>query len=209
MAGHFSRPTDIAPRRTPLEFKDQSMQQIGTDRVPASAGTLEHVVLLDAADQPAGTAEKLDAHRKGLKHLAISVIVRDRDGRWLLQRRAAGKYHSGGLWTNTCCSHPRPGETVPAAASRRLAEEMGIACALEPAFVTTYRAAVDPDLIEHEVVHVFIGTYDGAISPDPDEVESWRWVSVEDLVADIAARPDAYTVWFRHYVEDFLDRMTG
>ncbi|ALK10366.1 isopentenyl-diphosphate Delta-isomerase [Blastochloris viridis] len=184
------------------------MQQIGTDYVATPRGASEHVVLLDGADLPIGTAEKLDAHRQGLKHLAISVIVRDGAGRWLLQRRAAGKYHSGGLWTNTCCSHPRPGEAVPAAAARRLVEEMGIACPLELAFVTTYRAAVEPDLIEHEVVHVFLGTYDGAISPDPDEVDAWRWVAVAELVEDIDARPDAYTVWFRHYVADFLDKMT-
>ena len=170
----------------------------------------EQVILVDAQDREIGTLEKLAAHRNGgVLHRAFSVFLVDPQGRWLLQQRAAGKYHFPNLWTNSCCSHPRPGEAMPAAASRRLVEEMGIACALEPAFVTTYRAAVDPDLIEHEVVHVFIGTYDGAISPDPDEVASWRWVSVEDLVADIAARPDAYTVWFRHYVEDFLDRMTS
>jgi isopentenyl-diphosphate delta-isomerase len=185
------------------------MQQIGTDYIAAPGGTSEHVVLLDGEDRPAGTAEKLDAHRQGLKHLAISVVVRDGAGRWLLQQRAAGKYHSGGLWTNTCCSHPRPGEAVVDAACRRLVEEMGIACRLELAFVTTYRAKVDPDLIEHEVVHVFLGSYEGDISPDPDEVEAWRWTTVEDLLKDIDAHPEAYTVWFRHYVEDFLDHMTA
>lgn len=185
------------------------MQQIGTGYGAAPCGTSEHVILLGDNDQPIGTAEKLAAHRQGLKHLAISVIVRDGAGRWLLQQRAAGKYHSGRLWTNTCCSHPRPGEAIVDAASRRLTEEMGIACQLELAFVTTYRANVDPDLIEHEVVHVFLGTYEGDIAPDPDEVEAWRWTTVDDLLADIDAHPAAYTVWFRHYVEDFLDHMTG
>ena len=169
----------------------------------------EQVILVDENDRSTGTAEKLDAHRRGLLHRAFSVFIFDGKGRLLLQRRAASKYHSGGLWTNTCCSHPRPGEAIVDAASRRLTEEMGIACQLELAFVTTYRANVDPDLIEHEVVHVFLGTYEGDIAPDPDEVEAWRWTTVDDLLTDIDAHPATYTVWFRHYVEDFLDHMTG
>src|SRR5215510_16253294 len=121
----------------------------------------ELMILVDAADRQVGTAPKLAVHREGRLHRAISVQITDGRNRLLLQKRHIGKYHSGGLWTNTCCSHPRPGETVLAAAQRRLEAEMGIACALRSLFTTSYRANLDNGMVEHEIVHVFAGTYEG------------------------------------------------
>jgi isopentenyl-diphosphate delta-isomerase len=158
------------------------------------------VILVDADDVEIGTAEKLDAHRRGLKHRAISALVHNSAGEFLLQQRAAAKYHSGGLWTNACCSHPYPGESAADAAQRRLAEEMGVTCGLEPLFRFSYRAPVPGGLIEDEVVHVFGGRHDGPVRPDPAEVGAWKWMTMRDLDADLRARPDAYTVWFRQYV---------
>jgi isopentenyl-diphosphate delta-isomerase len=158
------------------------------------------VILVDDADAAIGTAGKLDAHQRGLKHRAISVLVRNSAGKFLLQRRSPAKYHSGGLWTNACCSHPRPGEPTADAARRRLNEEMGFACDMTPLFVFQYREPVPGGLIENELVHVFGGRHDGAIKPDPAEVSEWKWIAYADLVTDLRACPSAYTVWFRHYV---------
>jgi isopentenyl-diphosphate delta-isomerase len=159
----------------------------------------DKVILVDAEDNEVGTAGKLDAHRCALLHRAISVLIRDSRGRLLLQKRQAGKYHSGGLWTNCCCSHPRPGEAPIDAAHRRLTEEMGFDCRLEPLGLTSYRAAVGNGLTEHEVVHLFAGTYDGPVAPDPREADGFAWVEADELAADLAARPARYTAWFRHY----------
>lgn len=159
----------------------------------------ERVVLVDAQDREIGTADKLEAHRRGLLHRAISVLIRDSEGRLLLQKRHAGKYHSGGLWTNCCCSHPRPGEAPIEAAHRRLREEMGFGCPLEPLGLTSYRAAVGDGLTEHEVVHLFAGTYDGPVAPNPREADGFAWTDASELTKDLAARPDHYTAWFRHY----------
>jgi isopentenyl-diphosphate Delta-isomerase len=159
----------------------------------------ERVVLVDAEDREIGTADKLEAHRRGLLHRAISVLIRDSEGRLLLQKRHAGKYHSGGLWTNCCCSHPRPGEAPIEAAHRRLREEMGFSCPLEPLGLTSYRAAVGDGLTEHEVVHLFAGVYDGPVAPSPLEADGFAWTDAAELAKDLAARPDHYTAWFRHY----------
>ena len=137
----------------------------------------------------------------GSRHRAISALVRNSKGAFLLQRRHPAKYHSGGLWTNACCSHPLPGESVTDAAHRRLAQEMGVACSLEPLFVLHYREQVSDGLIEHEVVHVFGGSHDGPVQPDPTEVSEWKWMAFDELASDIRARPEAYTVWFRQYVD--------
>jgi isopentenyl-diphosphate delta-isomerase len=158
------------------------------------------LILVDSNDNEIGTAGKLDAHRRGLKHRAISALIKNAAGEFLLHRRNFAKYHSGGLWTNACCSHPAPGESAADAAKRRLFQEMGITCALEPMFVFDYRADVPGGLIEHEIVHVFGGRHDGAVKPDPDEVSEWKWIGFDELVADMQARPEAYTVWFRRYV---------
>lgn len=166
----------------------------------------EKVILVDEQDRPRGSAPKLLAHRKGLLHRAISVQVSDGRGRLLLQKRHIGKYHSGGLWTNTCCSHPRPGESTIDAAARRLEEEMGIRCALRPLFTTRYRADVGNGMIEHEVVHVFAGVHDGRIRPDPQEADGYAYLTSEELEADL--REDAtrvssrYSAWFKIYTRD-------
>lgn len=165
------------------------------------------VVLVDADDSEIGTAAKLDAHKRGLKHRAISVLVRNTAGEFLLQRRSLSKYHSGGLWTNACCSHPLPGEPTAEAARRRLAEEMGFTCPMVPLFIYQYREPVPGGLIENELVHVFGGQHDGPVKPDPAEVGDWKWIGYPALAADMAAHPDSYTVWFRHYVARHGDQI--
>lgn len=159
----------------------------------------EHVILVDENDRPLGISEKMSAHRDGKLHRAFSIFVFNDEGELLLQRRALNKYHSSGLWTNTCCSHPRPGEPVLRAATRRLKEEMGIDVALSPLFVMQYRARVSRRLIESEVVHAFSGCFEGTPEPESSEVSDWRWISLPDLCADIDRRPERYTIWFRYF----------
>jgi isopentenyl-diphosphate delta-isomerase len=170
---------------------------------PRIDNSSDHVIVVDANDTPIGTASKLEAHRSGLRHRAISVVIGDRDGRILLHRRAAGKYHSGGLWTNTCCSHPRPGEQASDAATRRLVEEMGISCPLVFMFSMNYRAEVSNGLVEDEIVHVFGGRFDGTPSPDPLEVSDWCWKPFGEVERDVDARPAIYTIWFRKIRNEF------
>jgi isopentenyl-diphosphate delta-isomerase len=160
----------------------------------------ELILLVDADDRIIGTGEKLETHRRGALHRAFSVIVWNSAGRLLLQKRAAGKYHSGGLWTNACCGHPRPKENVRTAACRRLREEMGFTCKLSPLGTITYRAELDGGMVEHELVHVFRGFYDGAVTPDPAEAEDYRWLSLADVRADMTSGPERYSVWLREYL---------
>lgn len=167
----------------------------------------ERIVLVDDRDKGVGTAPKLDAHRRGLLHRALSVVVRDREGRLLLQKRHARKYHSGGLWTNTCCSHPRPGEAVADAAARRLQEEMGFSCPLLPLTRLIYRAEVGPGMVEHEFVHVFAGLFEGPVRPDPREADGFAWTTPEALAADLRAAPERYTAWFRTYCAEHWEPM--
>ena len=167
---------------------------------------MEEVILVDRDDAPVGTAEKLQAHVDGVLHRAFSVFVLNAEGGVLLQRRAAAKYHSGGLWTNTCCSHPRPGEPVERAAHRRLVEEMGFDCELESPFSFIYHADVGQGLTEHELDHVFIGRSDAAPVPNSDEVEGWKHVAPADLLADVRGSPERYTVWFRIALEEIHAR---
>ena len=162
--------------------------------------TSELMILVDADDRAVGTAEKLEAHRRGALHRAISVIIWDSAGRLLLQKRAAGKYHSGGLWTNACCGHPRPGEDAETAALRRLEEEMGFTCALEGLGTIRYRAELDHGMIEHELVHMFRGLYDGSVAPSPAEAEGYQWARLEDVRADVAVMPQRFSAWFREYI---------
>lgn len=159
----------------------------------------DRVVLVDPADREIGTADKLAVHRDGRLHRAVSVFLFDGDGRWLLQQRAGGKYHSGGLWSNTACTHPRPGERPVEAARRRLEEEMGVRCQLRPAFSRVYRAELTgPEpLVEHELDHVFVGRFDGLPAPAASEVAAWEWMDADVLRADLAERPERYTPWFR------------
>jgi isopentenyl-diphosphate delta-isomerase len=157
----------------------------------------ETVILVDPNDVPVGTMGKLAAHQQGALHRAFSVFVFDEAGRMLLQRRADGKYHSGGLWSNTCCGHPRPDEDTAAGARRRLREEMGVDCALQPAFTFLYRADVGGGLTEHELDHVFTARCGDTPRPDPEEVGEWRWVSPDELSAEVREHPERFTVWFR------------
>ena len=164
----------------------------------------ERVVLVDEYNRPLGTEAKMRAHRAGQLHRALSVFVLNRAGEMLLQRRAASKYHSAGLWSNTCCSHPRPGESPEFAAHRRLTEEMGFDCPLRAVFTFTYRRAFDNGLVEHEYDHVFVGRFDGTPAPASSEVAEWKWVGVDEVVADVAARPERYTAWFGAALEGLL-----
>ncbi len=158
----------------------------------------EEVVLVDALGQQVGVEDKQQAHLDGVLHRAFSIFVFNAAGELLMQRRAAGKYHSGGLWTNTCCGHPRPGEALTQAVHRRLWEEMGFDCALREAFQFTYHAQLDNGLIEHEFDHVFVGSFEGQPQPNPDEVGACRWMTTDELALDLAAQPDGYSYWLRH-----------
>ncbi len=165
----------------------------------------EQVILVDREDRERGTMGKMEAHRSGELHRAFSVFVFTPDGKLILQRRAAYKYHSPGLWTNTCCSHPRMGETALEAAHRRLGEEMGFDTPLEEIFHFIYKEQVG-ELIEHELDHVFIGTFAGEPVLNPAETDGWKAVSLEDLRRDVAQHPENYTVWFRICLEQVLNR---
>jgi isopentenyl-diphosphate delta-isomerase len=159
------------------------------------------LVLVDADDREIGVVEKMSAHRDGILHRAFSIFVFDRSGRLLLQRRALDKYHSGGLWSNTCCSHPQPGERLIDAAHRRLEEEMGFDCDLRGGYAFIYRADVGNGLVEHEFDHVFVGRFDGQPRPDATEVHGWAWRPIDEVRADMNARPSVYTTWFKVALE--------
>jgi isopentenyl-diphosphate delta-isomerase len=161
----------------------------------------EQVILVDERDRELGFAEKLAAHRAGALHRAFSVFVFDARSRLLLQKRAATKYHSGGLWSNTACGHPRPNEATEAAARRRLREEMNVDCELREAFSFVYRAQVGGALVEHEFDHVFIGEHADDPAPDVAEVESWKWITLGELRRDLAREPQLYSAWLRLAVE--------
>jgi isopentenyl-diphosphate delta-isomerase len=156
---------------------------------------MTQVILVDQDDREVGLADKLEAHRTGMLHRAVSVFAFDATGRLLLQRRAPGKYHSGGLWSNSACTHPTPGESPEAAAHRCLHEEMAVRAELEKAFTFTYRSPVVPDLIEHELDHVFIGTYSGVPRPAPDEVSEWRLDQLDSVIASTRASGAGWTPW--------------
>lgn len=168
----------------------------------------DFVVLVDDHDVVVGTAPKLAAHRDGHLHRAVSVVLFDDHGRVLLQRRADGKYHSGGLWSNTCCGHPRPGESVHDAAQRRLGAELGVAgCELTAVSWFVYRASLDDGLVEHELDHVLVGRWNGSTLPDPTEVSETRWVDPDAVLRELAAAPGRFTVWMREVVERaYVDR---
>lgn len=167
----------------------------------------EEVILVDEMDRPIGRMEKMEAHRKGVLHRAFSVFIVNEQGELMLQQRAHHKYHSGGLWTNTCCSHPRPDEATLAAGERRLIEEMGFTTPLEELFQFTYRAELDNDLIEHELDHVLLGTFNEEPDLNPEEVSSYRWVSLDQVKAEMVQNPEAFTEWFKICFEPFYDFM--
>ena len=155
------------------------------------------VILVDEQDVPVGQMEKIEVHRKALLHRAFSIFIFNDKGELLLQQRAHNKYHSAGLWTNTCCSHPQPGEDTLASAAKRLQEEMGISVPLEKAFDFIYKAAFENGLTEHEFDHVFIGYYDGDIQPNADEVSDYCCKTMDDLQESMISHPQKYTEWFK------------
>jgi isopentenyl-diphosphate delta-isomerase len=155
----------------------------------------EQVILVDASDRAIGTASKLSAHRDGRLHRAVSVLLFDPRGNVLLQRRAGHKYHSPGLWSNSCCGHPRPGETASTAAERRLQDELGMTCALRHAATFLYHADLGSGMHEHEIDHVFVGHTGTVPSPNPAEVADWRYASLSALDAEIRESPRSFTIW--------------
>jgi isopentenyl-diphosphate Delta-isomerase len=158
---------------------------------------MEEVILVNEKDEATGSIEKMAAHEKALLHRAFSIFILNDNGELLLQQRAHSKYHSGGLWTNTCCSHPRPGETNEAAATRRLFEEMGFTTTLNKAFSFIYKANFENGLTEYEYDHVFVGKYLGKIEPNTTEVAAYKYTSIAELETDILNHPRAYTAWFK------------
>ena len=157
---------------------------------------MEKVALVNEKNKVIGVEGKMKAHLAGKLHRAFSILLFNKKGEVLIQKRAKSKYHSPGLWTNTCCSHPRPREEVRLAAERRLNEEMGINCKLKEAFNFIYKAKLG-NLIEHEFDHVFLGKFNGNPKPDKKEVADWRWAKLKDLKADIKKNPRKYTPWFK------------
>jgi isopentenyl-diphosphate Delta-isomerase len=155
------------------------------------------VILVDEQDNETGLMEKMEAHEKAVLHRAFSVFIFNPAGEMLLQQRAISKYHSGGLWTNACCSHPLPGEATDAAAQRRLYEELGFNTPLQKAFDFIYKAAFDNGLTEYEFDHVFTGMYDGAIAPSTAEVQDYCYKTMDDIKLSIASHPHKYTAWFK------------
>ena len=158
---------------------------------------MEQVVLVDEHDNEIGTMEKMEAHQKGVLHRAFSILLFNSKGELLLQKRAKSKYHSAGLWTNTCCSHPLPGESMETATQRKLEQEMGIVLQPEFAYKFIYKATLDRNLIEHEYDHVFIGTFDGAPFINKDEVDEWKYCSVDSVRKEVLENSESYTAWFR------------
>jgi len=171
----------------------------------------EYVILVNPDDQTVGRMEKMEAHEKGVLHRAFSVFLFNEKGETLLQQRAAEKYHSPLLWTNTCCSHPREGETVLEAAGRRVFEELGISPQeikdLHSDFHFVYRAEFDNGLIEHELDHVLVGQFDGTCVLNPEEVEAVKWVSMEALLAGVEAQPEQYTAWFKIILAEYAKHL--
>lgn len=157
----------------------------------------EFVILVDENDRQTGICEKLEAHEKGLLHRAFSIFLFNKDGDLLLQQRALEKYHTGGLWTNTCCSHPRPDENQEDALQRKLFQEMGINCPLTKIFEFTYSADLDRGLTENELDHVYIGEFSDAPNPNPAEVKDWKYVSLNQVKKEIQADGDQFTPWFK------------
>ncbi len=163
----------------------------------------EKVILVDTNDNPIGIMSKMEAHEKALLHRAFSVFILNRNGELMLQRRAFHKYHSPGLWTNTCCSHQREGEENIFAATRRLKEEMGFSTSLEDLFSFIYKAPFDNGLTEHELDHVLLGYYEDNPNPNAKEVESWKWMGLDQIANAIKDKPQDFTAWFKIIFDRF------
>mgnify|MGYP003582624825 CR=1 FL=1 len=166
----------------------------------------EEVILVDAEDREIGLMEKMKAHQEAKLHRAFSVFLMNDKNEVLLQQRALDKYHCGGMWTNTCCSHPRAGETLQNAVNRRLREEMGIACETSWVYSFIYQADVGGGLFEHEFDHVFLGRFLGIPQPDDTEVADWKYVALDQLQADVMTNPGQYTPWFKIILAEVLKK---
>ena len=167
----------------------------------------EKVVLVDRNDNPMGLMSKLEAHEKGVLHRAFSVFILNKKGQLMLQRRALDKYHSPGLWTNTCCSHPRESEGNIEAGVRRLKEEMGFTTPLKPMFSFIYKSKFDNGLTEHEFDHVLLGYYDKQPFINKIEVSDWKWMSLDKIILEIKNKPEDFTVWFKIIFERFYNHI--
>lgn len=170
----------------------------------------QEVILVDEFDHAIGSEEKMKAHEHGLLHRAFSVFVVNNKDELLLQKRADSKYHSASLWTNTCCSHPAPGEVLQEAAEKRLLEEMGFTCSLNWQFKFMYKASFENKLTEHEIDHVFLGKSNINPIPNPEEVADWRWENIHSLKLDLKKNPHQYTFWlcysYDRFYNDYLAR---
>ncbi len=163
---------------------------------------MNKVILVDKNNRKIGEMEKLEAHQKGLLHRAFSIFIFNVKGQLLLQKRNSKKYHSGGLWTNTVCSHPMPSESYPQAVHRRLKEEMGFDCSVKKIGCFIYKAEFDNGLTEHEYDCVYKGIYNNSPSPDPEEIDDTRWDIIENIQSDITLNPNNYTFWFKKILND-------
>jgi isopentenyl-diphosphate delta-isomerase len=162
------------------------------------------VILVDEENKELGLMEKQEAHEKGMLHRAFSIFVFNAQNELLIQQRASTKYHSGGLWTNTCCSHPRSGETTSDAAHRRLKEEMGFDCDLAERFSFIYQTPFENGLSEHELDFVYTGTFNGVPELNTAEVQSYKWIKLETLISEVNQNPQAFTSWFKIILEEYL-----
>ncbi|MBI1835997.1 MAG: isopentenyl-diphosphate Delta-isomerase [Flavobacteriia bacterium] len=169
---------------------------------------LVEVILVDQNDHVIGSMEKLEAHQKGLLHRAFSIFIFNSKNELLIHKRAMGKYHSEGLWTNTCCSHPVPGESIIEAAHRRLQEEMGFDCEIESVFSFVYDVALENQLIEHELDHVIVGRFDGKPVLNLEEASEYKWETLDNIIADIESNSDAFTYWFKVILEKYMGQLT-
>ena len=167
----------------------------------------ENVVLVDRNDNPMGLMPKLEAHEKGVLHRAFSVFILNQKSQLMLQRRALDKYHSPGLWTNTCCSHPRESESNIEAGVRRLKEEMGFTTPLKSMFSFIYKSKFDNGLTEHEFDHVLLGYYDKQPLINTIEVSEWKWMSLDKIILEIKNKPEDFTVWFKIIFERFYNHI--
>jgi len=169
----------------------------------------EYVILVNENDEQVGTMPKLEAHEKAVLHRAFSVFILNDNGELLLQQRAASKYHSPLLWTNTCCSHQRLGETNIEAGKRRLSEEMGFETALKEVFSFIYKAPFDNGLTEHELDHVMVGSYNEDPIINKDEVASFKWMNLNDVKHDMERKPEIYTAWFKIIFNEYYQRLVN
>jgi isopentenyl-diphosphate delta-isomerase len=177
-----------------------AMRAASSSPLARAAEPEDELILVSEANRAIGSGGKLAVHQRGQLHRAFSIFLFDAAGRVLLQRRAEAKYHSGGLWANTCCGHPRLGERTLTAAHRRLGEELGMTARLGFGFRARYQTSLDHGLIENELVYVYVGRAEGGMVLNPDEVSETRLMPLPDLIDDTGARPQAYAYWLRHYL---------